>query len=192
MNTKHIASNLSFYLIFHFIIFSNLPFIFYSYINTNLNAIKEFIFKSPYRKLKFESYCAKKRFMDILTNQFSKAIIALGHWTPNNNSPISRINVPSIKFLELLETKNKTISIINEFNSSQLCHLCSNRLYKYDHETNECIDSFIYSAFRYGIFCDIVFDRDSNAAVNMGNLEVYNQLQMPRPTLFTAAGNRKS
>jgi hypothetical protein len=152
--------------------------------------IREFIFNSPYRKLRFETYCAKKKFLDIVTNQFSKSLIALGHWKPKENSPISRLSVPSKKFLELLEKKNPNISVIDEFNTSQLCSLCDNRLYKYDEKANVVKDSFKYSQFRYCVFCDIIFDRDNNASVNIGNLKVYEKMNQPRPSIFTRQGNR--
>ena len=149
------------------------------------------MFKSPYRKLQFEKYCAKNRFLDILTNQFADSTIAMGDWSPSSQSIISRIAVPHKKFAELLKKKNPRISVTDEFNTSQLCNLCNNRVYKFDPESNTFIDTFQYSEYRYCVYCDLVFNRDRNASINIGNMEVYKQLEIQRPSAFTNNGNRK-
>ena len=64
-------------------------------------------------------------------------------------------------------------------------------MYKYDAETNVVKDSFRYSHLRYCVFCDTIKDRDNNASINIGNLQIYQQMKLPRPSHFTSAGNRK-
>ena len=64
-------------------------------------------------------------------------------------------------------------------------------MYKYDAETNVVKDSFRYSHLRYCVFCDTIKDRDNNASINIGNLQIYQQMKLPRPSHFTSAGNRR-
>lgn len=151
-----------------------------------------------YRKLKWFSFLNKKKSESKMTRTFKQkmgsnedTIVIIGDYSCKGSNLKGTVPVPSMKIIKMFQRAQYDTYLINEYNTSKLCHYCNDELepfiWRKSPKPNTDSVNLVHGLLRHtteGHPCQIICNRDKNAVSNMLKIIDHITENKVRPPIF--------